>query len=80
MSSETNFKLDTRLQHLYDMGMVGNGSVLVECPGNRDSSRQGESDTINEGKIVLAPNERSVAAIVSEAKEREKRPRKKVGS
>ena len=51
------------------MDKVGNGSVLVECPGNRDGSRQGnieegESDTINEGKIVLAPNERSVAAIV----------------
>ena len=74
--------LDTRLQHLYDMDKVGNGSVLVECPGNRDSRQgnvEGESDTINEGKIVLAPNERSVAAIV-----RRKRGRggleKKVGS
>ena len=40
ISSETKFMLDTRLQHLYDMDKVGNGSVLVECPGNRDS-RQG---------------------------------------
>ena len=57
------------------MGIVGNGSVLVECPGNRDSRQgniKGESDTINEGKIVLAPNERSVAAIVRRKRERER--------
>ena len=45
-----------------------------ECPGGMSrKSRPMETDTINEGKIVLAPNERSVAPIAKRGSGLEKK-------
>ena len=47
---------------------IGTGMVAGQWNGGeRERERDRGTDTINEGKIVLAPNERSVGAIVKAA-------------